>query len=217
MAKQEYEGIAFTAMVSPSGVLIHPTARADSVSDAVDELELEVVNMLERGYTPFWSYSNKYEPVHELGQAPVITEQSLATDPFPDVSVVDTAVNLGAVEVDPFDAAPELVPFLKKAGEWKTGDVQEVLVDQYTLADGKIAFYKEGNEYPLHTHYLNDIGVKVMAQVFGDEWDRSFGVTAEKAPFLGGAYIIAIKGGKERTSGQGAGNVFRNFTSGRRP
>jgi len=215
MAKQEYEGIAFTSAVNKNGWQVSVTERAESSAEAVANLEGTIALMIDEGYTPFVSYINKYEPVHELGET--VTPPYAMDDPFPDVSMVDTAESLGGVVADPFSDAPELVDYLKKAGEWKTGDVQEVMVDQYTLAEGKIAFYREGNEYPIHTHYLNDIGVKVMAQVFGDTWDRTFGVAAEKAPFPGGEYIIAIKGGKVRSSGQAAGNVFRNFVSGRRP
>ena len=217
MAKQEYEAVAYTSMLSPTGLVVNVTNRAESTVVAYANLMEAVVVMQGDGFVPFERNYNK-------AQENIVSAPSI--DPFPVTPVdevpqtaVGLAQELGGVEVDPFSVVPtvELVDRLKKAGEWKTGDVQEVLVDQYKMGEGKIAFYKEGNEYPIHTHYLNEVGVKVMAQVFTNAWDKTFKNDNALHPFPGGPMIIAVKGGKVRTQGQGAGNVFRNLTSARRP
>ncbi len=218
MAKQEYEAVAYTSMVSPTGLVVNVTNRAESTVVAYANLMEAVVVMQGDGFVPFERSYNK-------AQDNIVSAPSITDDPFPITPVdevpqtaVELAQELGGVEVDPFNESHvELVDRLKKAGEWKTGDVQEVLVDQYKMGEGKIAFYKEGNEYPIHTHYLNEIGVKVMSQVFKNSWDKTFKNDNVLHPFPGGPMIIAVKGGKVRTQGQGAGNVFRNLASARRP
>jgi len=224
MAKSEYEGVAFASLLSPDGLVVNVTNRAENSVTAYANLMEAVVVMKGDGFMPFERSYNKAQD--NIVSAPSIipddADPFAGEDPFPaPESVVDAAKNLGGVESDPFaDQYPptlELVDFFKKAGEWKTGDVQECMVDQYRLGGGKIEFYRTDNEYPIHTHYLNDIGVKVMAQCFGDSWDKAFAPVTVPTAIPGGAFIIAVKGGAVRTTGQGAGNVFRNLSGARRP
>ena len=215
MLAEEKEGIAFTSGITKDGWQVNVTARADSPLDAYYQLMGVIANMEDEGVIPFVSYSNRYEPpaseqtvleaAQELGG--VITDEGIQR-------VVDSIAD------DPFADPPEveLVPYLKPAGEWKTGDVQEVEVDQYTLGNGVITFYKSDNKYPeVHKHYLNEIGVKVMADAFHPDWGKFFPATDTPKDIPGGSFIIAIKGGKMRDSGAGAGNVWRNLVGARRP
>ena len=243
MAKQEYEGVAWMNMMTPDGGVISVTERAESSVTAYANLMETRVVMLDDGLVPFNSYYNKAQ--ENIAAVPMIIDTPQPTppqldpiipahpDPFPEpASLVAQAKSLGGVEADPFagsdpfyDAVdtpyvdvPQLVDRLKKAGEWKTGEVQEILVDQYTLGDGAIKFYKSDNEndYHEHAHYLNDYGVKDMATFFGNTWNKAFAPAAVPTLIPGGAFIIAVKGGKVRTSGQGAGNCFRNLAGARR-
>ena len=222
-SKQEYEGVAFSAGLTPDGWQVSVTERAESSVTAYANLIATMTVMKEDGLMPFVSSYNKAQ--ENIVSAPVpVTADELVPPAFEIdsdgiESVVAQAQDLGGVE-DPFANAPqaaELVDYLKKAGEWKTGDVQECAVDQYTLFDGAITFYQSNNQYPeVHKHYLSEVGVKVM-QSFGDNWDKAFATTEVPTVIPGGDFIIGVKGGKMRTEGMGKGNVWRNLVSARRP
>jgi len=225
-SKQEYEGVAFSAGLTPDGWQVSVTERAESSVTAYANLIATMTVMKEDGLMPFVSSYNKAQ--ENIASAPSVVDVPnqpdpiipAQPDPFPEpASVVAQAQDLGGVE-DPFANAPqaaELVDYLKKAGEWKTGDVQECAVDQYTLFDGAITFYQSNNQYPeVHKHYLSEVGVKVM-QSFGDNWDKAFATTEVPTVIPGGDFIIGVKGGKMRTEGMGKGNVWRNLVSARRP
>jgi len=236
-SKQEYEGIAFTAGLTPDGWQVSVTERAESSVTAYANLIATMTVMKEDGLMPFVSSYNKAQ--ENIVSAPSVVDVPnqpvpiipAQPDPFPEpASLVAQGEALGGVVADPFvgsdpfannipDVPVGLVDRLKKAGEWKTGDVQEILVDQYTLGDRAIKFYKSDNEndYHEHAHYLNEYGVQDMAAFFGNTWDKAFAPAAVPTLIPGGAFIIAVKGGKVRDSGKGAGNVFRNLHSARRP
>ena len=138
---EEKKGIAFTSGIRQDGWQVSVTARADSPLDAVAELEVAIVEMIEKGYTPFVSYSNKHELYkHEEPVQAVIPDDNF---PFPagdPVSVVQAAVGLGGVESPVINGSAPIVDGFEylgiktqklKASELKQGQSYEIYVDKF--------------------------------------------------------------------------------------
>ena len=106
-----------------------------------------------------------------------------------------------------------LLDYAPKSSELEPGQTYELAVDQYTLKDGEIQFWKGGGQYPAHTHKLNDVGVKKMAELFTVDWDKHF-PKGEYQPIKGGTLIIKIEGSQKLTS---KGNPYKNLVGKRRP
>ena len=113
----------------------------------------------------------------------------------------------------------EVVEKLMKAGDWQPHDEQWIQVDEFKRDDKCVEFFKANDQHKVHTHYTNTtIGFDKMNQQFTDNWQKYFPETAGKRfPIKGGSIIIKIVGSEtRRTSGNAAGNVFRNFEEMRR-
>ena len=107
-----------------------------------------------------------------------------------------------------------LLKYAPKASELKPGQVFEVTVNQYKLRDGEIVFGHTESKYPIHTHKLNDYGVKVMAKIFTDKWDSVFIGATDYFPIPKGDLIIKIECSQKTTD---QGNPYRNLVGQRRP
>ncbi len=214
----EAKGIAFTSF-EKNGWVISFTVRDGGRKEAEDSVlaVLDIINgVLEpEGCIPFRSYTNRWaeDTPASVAQAQVQPESADDEDPF-----------LIPQELEPAQAPTNptlygVVDFRPPAGDLNPGDKFEILVDQYILADDKIIFCKEGNEYPeIHTHNLNDYGKRDMQEFFGANWGAVFVPTVDIANIPGGAFVIEITGSnKRRDRGSGKGNVFRNLSGARRP
>lgn len=95
MAKQEYEGVAFSS-VTKDGVVINVTERAGSSLEAFENLEATLVNKAEEGWSSFVSYYNKANDQPTVAPLPVTP-----VDEVPQASVVATAVEMGGEIIQP--------------------------------------------------------------------------------------------------------------------
>lgn len=107
-----------------------------------------------------------------------------------------------------------LLKYAPKASDLKPGQVFEVTVNQYKQRDGEIVFGHTESKYPIHTHKLNDYGVKKMAEIFTDKWDKAFIGASEYQPIPKGDLILKIECSEKLTE---QGNPYRNMVSQRRP
>ena len=107
-----------------------------------------------------------------------------------------------------------LLKYSPKASDLKPGQVFELTSNQYKQRDGEIVFGHTESKYPLHTHKLNDYGVKKMAEIFGDKWNKGFKACQEWQPIPKGDLIIKIECADKLTD---QGNPYRNLVGQRRP
>jgi hypothetical protein len=205
----EAKGIAFTSF-GYKKYKLSVTVRDGGASLAIDSLIglLDVIDKAEElGCVPFLERNNlNVDLIESATEIPF--GKPAEEDPFAEFSAPTDPATYGVLEFPP------------KASEVNPGDEWELLVDQYELKDGAISFYKENSEYEYsyHTHYLNDHGVKKMAELFTDKWDKIFTSAPVKAFMPGGDLVIKIVGSDtRRTKGSGKGNVFRNLEGQRRP
>jgi len=187
MAKQEYEGIAFTSALSKDGWQVSVTERASSSAEAVANLEATISLMIEDGYVPFVTYYNKAVSDTKLPDMENVKEL-----PY-DEGVVATAQELGGVVV------PEGHRYLGvkpgKLEEILENDSYQVMADSYSYDGTWVNFYYSDNEMSVAGHYYaTKVGAKIFNEMF--HWQP---VLVDKAPLPGGdvmLYILGVKGKK---------------------
>ena len=193
MAKQEYEGIAFTSMVDKNGVQFSVTERAESSLDAYVNLKSTVAVMQEEGCVPFWSYTNKAA--------------------LPDV-LVNEAKKLGGIEAAV--PTPQMVDsaFPKEPGyhgmqpqkleNINEGDSYDVVASTYSYDGGDwVNFYNGGDSLAGH-YYNSEVGAKIFKSMFG--WTPAI---ADKAVLPGGTKVLQIVGVK----GKNTDKIYQNIKS----
>lgn len=194
MVKQEYEGIAFTSGIRLDGWQVSVTSRADSPSKAVDALEVEIINMIGRGFVPFVSYYNRAE-VDTVPQQVELGPESTAPVTEEDFAEAMTSVaeELGGVQV------PEGHVYLGvksgKLDEIRENDSYQALAETYSYDGTWVNFYNGSSEMSVAgSYYANQTGAKIFNEMF--HWEPAL---VEKAPIPGGdvmLYILGVKGKK---------------------
>ena len=219
MAKQEYEGVAFTSGVK-DGWQVSVTERAESSAEAVANLEATIALMKDDGYSPFVSYYNKSEAVVGAPED-ILTEDIAGLDsPFAPSTVVDLAKELGGVEPSPQmieDAFPkDAVPVgdsmylgikvkKPKVAECPQGYSYEIVVNSYSADEKEIRFYNEHSDYPACTHnWKSDFGKEKFAEIFPN-WTPQRGSKIK----LTTPVKLFVKG--EGTTSEG--NAYQNLKS----
>ena len=192
MAKQEYEGVAFTSAMK-DGWQVSVTERAGGSAEAVANLEATIELMKEDGYVPFVTAYNK---------APSTTDQ-------PEESLVETAKELGGVEIEPLteqekqSLAADFVPdghnYLGikpgKIEDINENDSYQVRADTYSYDGTWVNFFYDDNMSVAGHYYNSKVGQKVFAQMF--KWEPV--MNADKKPIPGGdvlLYVLGVKGKK---------------------
>ena len=108
MAKQEYEGVAFTAMIkTETGQVINFTARLGSTLDAFEDVEATVALKEKEGWVPFVTQYNK------ANDQPTVAPAPLLVTPLEDApGVVAQAVEMGGeiIHPAPIDNFPDDIP-----------------------------------------------------------------------------------------------------------
>lgn len=141
--------------------------------------------------------------------APFQQYRNLYKDP-----TVKQAEGLGGVEVIRDEEDLGLINYPPNAKDRVPGQVFEVEVDNYTTDAEKVAFWKAGGDWPVHTHYLNDIGTKMMEKLFGKGWRKHFSYAPDPKPIPGGALIIRLLTSDARNKQD---NYYVNLVNQRRP
>ena len=179
----EKKGIAFTSGVRQDGWQVSVTARADSPVQALTELDVAILEMIEKGYTPFVSYINKHEPY----KAPV-TPDELVPPAFTDEdTVVQTAVqNLGAREIPAGHRYLGVKP--GKVDDILENDSYDVVASTYTYDGTWVNFYN-GNRQSAGYYFANKTSQKIFGQMF--PWQPE---VVEKAPIPGGNVMLYVLG-----------------------
>ena len=180
-SKQEYEGVAFTAMVhAEDGELINATERAEASLDAYKNLRATIAEMKKDGFVPFVSYYNKAE-----GQQ-AQPESKYPPSPQEPVSVLAQAEQLGGVVVDQYPITPDESASIASgvriadgtnylgmqtrkpnAPDVKVNDSFEIVVDAYKRPTrDKVEFYNAHSEYPAAVQNLKGKGGEIFLDLF---------------------------------------------------
>ena len=214
MAKQEYEGVAWTPMVhKPTGCVINVTERAGSSLDAYKNLTGTIAVMVEEGCIPFVSYYNKAEPAQPESKYP--------PNPQEPASVLAQAEQLGGVVVDQYPITPEESASIasglleipeghvylgvksSKLEEIRENDSYQVLAETYSYDGTWVNFFNgAGNMSVAGSYYANPTGQKIFQEMF--HWSPAL---AEKAPLPSGNVLLYILGVNSK------GTVYQNIKS----
>jgi len=198
----EAKSIVWTTVQNPAGFVISITSRDGG---QVEESYLNIATFLadHAHLTPFVQYRNNYVSA-EQAELQASTEREAK-----EKGLVGVAQELGGVVMD-----LGLVPFPPGAKDRVAGQKFELLVNEYTNDTKKIQFYREGNEHPLHTHYLNDIGIKTMVEKFAPDWDTYFPMAVDREKIYRGDLIIQLLTSNTKNKQD---NFYVNLVSTRRP
>ena len=201
MAKQEYEGVAFTSAMK-DGWQVSVTERAGGSAEAVANLEATIELMKAEGYVPFVNTYNK---------APSAANQT-------EGSLVETAKELGGVEkltteeknsiAEGCVEVPEGHNYLGikpgKLEEINANDSYQVRADVYSYDGTWVNFFYGDDSMSVAGHYYNSkIGQKVFTQMF--KWEPV--MNADKKPIPGGDVLLYILGVK----GKNSDDIYHNI------
>lgn len=194
----DIKGIAWT-LVEYKGHKISVTVRDGGYQQAKDSADglFTLIDTLEEehGTTPFLERNNLHAKMFDgVEEVPFGEDKPVTLEGV-------TGMDLG------------LLKYAPKASDLKPGQVFELTANEYKLSDGKLAFYLEGSDYPLHTHTLNEYGTKVMANLFTDKWDKIFSSSQDRQPMPKGDLIIKIECSAKLTKED---NPYRNLVAVRR-
>ena len=230
MAKQEYEGVAFTAGLDKDGWLISVTERAESSAAAYANLEATKQLMIADGLVPFVSYYNKSEAVAGPPQDVITPSVDIASP----VSLVDTAKELGGIVIQrpplqPTEPSPEVLAaafddtirgvspyndgtnFLgvlsKKplVADCLRGDSFEIEVNKFEVGEDKVEFFNDSSDYSVVTQSLKGKGGKTFSDIFPG-WDPQVGDLGPINPIV--LYVV----GEGETN---QGNAWQNLKNAR--
>lgn len=186
MAKQEYEGVAFSSGIK-DGWQVSVTERAESSAEAVANLEGTIEVMKAEGYTPFVSYTNKAELVD------VITPRT----------VVEEAVALGGkVIADAFESGDGTRYLGIKPGKLESileNDSYDVPAQFYSY-DGTWVNFFNGQQDAASYYYAHKKSAEIFRGMFG--WSPEF---EDKALLPNGDVTLYIVGVNNK------GTVYQNI------